>query len=312
MPFHLMLILVFLAVTAMVFILFNVLSRRYDPVSERLRHVRDSSGSLAEQLLTLNDSEKRKLDPRLIQLLGELAQYVRKDEPGTRKHLMQAGYYRENGVRVYMGLKVFLAIVLFVLVAMMGLTRNPGLTSLAFSMGAAATGYIIPSFYLGMKIRKRQDAINSGLPDALDFLVVCVEAGLGLNSALVRVGKEMSERYPEMSEEFLLVNQEMRTGLSREQALHNLADRNRSKHLRILVSAVVLSDRLGTNIADTLRAQSDSLRTQFRQQAEEQAAKAGIKMLFPLVFFILPTLFIVILGPAVILMIQEVFPVINK
>ena len=132
------------------------------------------------------------------------------------------------------------------------------------------------------------------------LLVISVEAGLGLNAALLRVGQDMAVRCKPISEEFGRVNQELRTGVSREKALRNLSQRNRVEDLKIFVGALVLTDRLGTSIADTLRVQADSLRTRLRQKAEEQAAKAGIKMLFPLVFFILPALIIILMGPAVI------------
>jgi tight adherence protein C len=162
-------------------------------------------------------------------------------------------------------------------------------------------GYFLPAVVLSLKMQERQEEIAKGLPDALVFLVVCVEAGLGLNAALVRVGKELGLRSRALGEELVLVNQEMRAGVAREQALRHLSQRNTIGDLKIVVAALVLADRLGTSIADTLRAQSDSLRTRVRQRTEERAAKSGIKLLFPLVFMILPTLFIVILGPAVIL-----------
>jgi len=217
-----------------------------------------------------------------------------------------------NARKIFFGSKIFLAFILFALPATFAVLRHQGFLMVLAAFGAAAIGYLLPDNIVSKKIRKRQEAINSGLPDALDFLVICVEAGLGLNTALVRVGKEMMTQCREFSEELLMVNQEMLSGLSRTQALHNLAERNQSKYLRVLVSAITISDRLGTDIADTLRAQSDSLRTQFRQQTEEQAAKSGLKMLLPLALFIFPTLFIIILGPAVINLIQTVFPNMNR
>jgi tight adherence protein C len=162
-------------------------------------------------------------------------------------------------------------------------------------------GYAMPSIILNTKIRRRQLEIGRGLPDALDFLVVCVEAGLGLNAALIRVGQELQLRCKALGEELLLVNQEMRAGLSREQALRNLSQRNPVQDLRILVGSLILADKLGSSVTRTLRAQAESLRTRIRQRTEELAAQSGIKMLFPLVFFILPALFIVIMGPGVIL-----------
>jgi len=157
-------------------------------------------------------------------------------------------------------------------------------------------------------IKKHQSEIASALPDALDLLVICVEAGLGLNAAIQRVGQDMAIRNPAMANELLRVNQEMRTGVSREKALRNLAERNLVEDLRILVGALVLTDKLGTSIANTLRAQADSLRTRVRQKAEEQAAKAALKLLFPLVFCILPALFIILMGPAFIALLKTFNP----
>jgi tight adherence protein C len=162
-------------------------------------------------------------------------------------------------------------------------------------------GYILPAFILTWKINRRQEEIAAGLPDALDFLVVCVEAGLGLNAALLRVGSEIKVKSRGLGEELTLVNQEMRTGVPRERALRHLSQRNLVGDLNVVVASLILADKLGTSVADTLRAQAESLRTRVRQRAEERAAKAGLKLLFPLVFMILPTLFIVILGPAAIM-----------
>ncbi len=312
MSFHIALLLVFFSVSAAVFIVMSALSRRSDPVLRRLKQVNNLSGNLQDQFLSMKEAERKGLDPKLAKFLSEMAPYIKPDDSTTKKKLIKAGYRHESGVRIFYGIKAMFAIALFFLYAALGVISNPGPRSVLIALFMAGVGYFIPSLILSMKIKRRQAAINGGLPDALDFMVICVEAGLGLNSTIVRVGKEMGMRSSELSEELLLVNQEMRTGVSREQAFHNLAERNESKHLRVLASSIILSDRLGTNIGDTLRAQSDSLRTQYRQQAEEQAAKAGIKMLFPLVFFILPTLFIIILGPAVILLLKDVLPVINN
>ena len=182
----------------------------------------------------------------------------------------------------------------------LGLTGNAGIAGRIFStILILVTAWYLPDTFLVIKIHKRQAEIGSGLADALDLLVICVEAGLGLNSAIMRVGQEMKLRSKAIGEEFMLVTQEIRTGESREQALRNLAYRNRIKDLNILTGALILADRLGTSIADTLRINADSMRTRMRQRAEEQAAKASIKMLLPLLLFIFPALLIVILGPAI-------------
>jgi tight adherence protein C len=222
----------------------------------------------------------------------------------TRLSLMQAGFYQEHSVRSYLSLRILAALLLlcfgFIFVFLIRDTAPTPLLAMLLVLAPPA-GYSLPAFFLRWKIQSRQAEIARALPDALDFLVVCVEAGLGLNAALVRVGKEIGIKSKALGEELMLVNQEMRAGAPREEALRHLSGRNLVEDLNIVVASLILADKLGTSIADTLRAQSDSLRTRVRQRAEETAARAGIKLLFPLVFMVLPTLFIVILGPAVIM-----------
>lgn len=245
----------------------------------------------------------RSVFQRFISLFSGFAKKDRDEYSKLRLTLMRAGYFGESSVRTYVSLRIFL--ILFFLgigfvVVFLGAQTVPPLLLVMLLMLLPLLGYFLPAMVLNWKIQDRQEEIAKGLPDALDFLVVCVEAGLGLNSALVRVGKELGLRSRALGEELVLVNQEMRTGVSREQALRHLSRRNTIADLNIIVAALILADRLGTSIADTLRAQSESLRTRVRQRTEERAAKSGIKLLFPLVFMILPTLFIVILGPAII------------
>ena len=154
--------------------------------------------------------------------------------------------------------------------------------------------------WLRGRIRSRKKQIISGLPDALDLMVVCVEAGLGLNATLLRVGQELSRHCPAVSQELLLVNREMRTGVSRHDALRHLSQRNPVDDVQSFVAVLIQTDKLGSSMSRTLRTQSDSLRTKRRQRAEEAAAKTSIKLLFPLVFFILPSLFVVLLGSGII------------
>jgi tight adherence protein C len=164
----------------------------------------------------------------------------------------------------------------------------------------AAVGWIAPAFYVGNRVKARQSEIQRALPDALDMLVVCVEAGLGLNQALVRVAEEVDRVSPVLSEQLVMVNLEIRAGTGREEALRRLADRTGVPEVSSLVSMLIQTDRFGTSVAHTLRVQSSSLRTKRRQRAEEAAAKTAIKLVFPLVLFIFPALFVIILGPATI------------
>jgi tight adherence protein C len=165
-------------------------------------------------------------------------------------------------------------------------------------------GYVAPSLHLGMRRRKRQKEMQRALPDALDMLVVSVEAGLGLNQALVRVAEEIDRLSPVLSEQMSLVNYEIRAGTAREEALRNWADRTGLSDIASLAGMLIQTDRFGTSVAQALRIHADTMRTKRRQRAEEAAAKTTIKLIFPLVFCIFPAMFVVILGPALIQIIQ--------
>jgi len=303
----------FLAVSLLVWLALWFLRRKADPVTERMRRYVNpewNRGTVAE-LRGLLTSAKAQVNPALERVASTFG-VAPKNSPNQSKlraTLIQAGFYQENGAGIFIGAKIVGALGLFVVywfMAVAGGRSGPQFLLLAVLM--AMMGYIVPDFVLRAKVRRRQGSIASALPDALDFLVICVEAGMGLNAALLRVGQELQLRSQALSDELSLVNQELRTGIAREYALRNLAGRNAIEDLKILVGSLVLSDKLGTNVADTLRAQSESLRTRVRQRAEERAAKASIKMLFPLVFFILPALFIVMMGPGVIMVKNTLAP----
>jgi tight adherence protein C len=173
-------------------------------------------------------------------------------------------------------------------------------------------GYVLPRFLLKRKITHRQHSIKLALPDALDLAVICVEAGLSLDHTILRVGNELKHVHPALSDEFQLVNLEMRAGKPRPEALRNLALRTGVDDLRSLVAVLVQTDRFGTSIAHALRVHSDALRTERRQRAEEAAAKTTIKMIPVIVFFIFPAMFFVVLGPAVIQIIRTLVPVLSR
>ncbi|HUK26146.1 MAG TPA: type II secretion system F family protein [Terriglobales bacterium] len=213
----------------------------------------------------------------------------------TRSWLIQAGYRESRHLSMYVGSRVLMAVVAVALVVAIS-----GFKSMPLLVGAAALGFFLPRFALKRMIRERQHRIKIALPDALDLTVICVEAGLALDQALLRVGEDLQHAHPELSSEFQLVNLEMRAGKPRIEALHNLAERTGADDIRALVGTLVQTDRFGTSIAQALRVHSDSLRTERRQRAEEQAAKTTIKMVIPLVLFILPSILIVTLGPAMI------------
>src|SRR5262245_61096711 len=180
--------------------------------------------------------------------------------------------------------------------------------SLMTALGAAAIGYVLPGMMLARMAKRRQHRMRLSLPDALDLLVVSVEAGLGLDQAVQRVADELGLVHPELSEELRLVHLEVRAGTARADALRNLADRTQLDDLSSLVTMLVQTDKFGTSVAQSLRVHSDTLRTKRRQRAEEAAAKTGAKMVFPLVICIFPAIWVVTLGPSVIKFIQILVP----
>jgi tight adherence protein C len=176
----------------------------------------------------------------------------------------------------------------------------------------AFMGYYFPSFMLDKRIAKRQDTLRLSLPDALDMMVVSVEAGLGLDQAIQHVGRELQMTHKELSEELSLVNLEMRAGKRRSEALRNLAERTGEPELQKLVAVLVQTDRFGTSIGDSLRAHSDFLRVKRRQEAEERAGKVGVKLVFPIFFFILPAMLVVAAGPGLLQVFKYLFPLMKQ
>jgi tight adherence protein C len=229
------------------------------------------------------------------------------DVSRTRAWMIQAGLRDAMHVNYYFGARILGAIAGFAVVALFSGFDNPFLL-----IGVPGLGFFLPRFILKRMIRDRQQRIRLALPDALDLTVICVEAGLALDQALMRVGQDLHHAHPDLSDEFHLVNLEMRAGKPRADALRNLVDRTGVDDIRSLVGTLIQTDRFGTSVAQALRVHSDSLRTERRQRAEEQAAKTTIKMVPPLVIFVLPSIIFVTIGPAVISLIRQLGPVSGK
>jgi tight adherence protein C len=179
-------------------------------------------------------------------------------------------------------------------------------------LAAAAAGFFGPNEYVKRIASRRQKEIRRGMPNALDLLVVCVESGLGLDQAILQVSKELDHAHPEISEEFALVNLELKAGKRRTEALRNLAERTNVDELKKLVAVLIQADRFGTGIAQSLRGHADFMRVQARQVAEEKAAKLGVKLVFPIFFCILPSLFVVTVGPVAIKITRELLPMMQN
>jgi tight adherence protein C len=188
------------------------------------------------------------------------------------------------------------------------LFSNVGLMTLLKVIGAAGIGFFFPDILVWFMGRSRKQAIFLGLPDALDLMVVCVEAGLGLDQAMRKVADEMKKSYRVIADEFNLCNMQLQMGRGRTEVLQDLGKRNGVDDLRTLASIIIQADKFGSSIAQALRVQSDAMRTRRRQIAEEKAAKTAVKLIFPLVIFIFPGIFVVLVGPAAITMIREMFP----
>jgi len=229
-----------------------------------------------------------------------------KELAGGRLLLNQAGIRSVGAYRIYLGIRWALPVVLVILAVVYG--KVAGIASnLIFLMVLVAgiAGFLLPDIVLRRKIRSRQEEITDTLPDGLDLLVVCVEAGLGLNAAFIKITEEFKLSSPALSEEFDIVNREMVAGKPRQEALRALTERTGVEDVKSLVAMLIQTEKLGTSLAHSLRVHSDSLRLRRRQKAEEAAAKTTIKLVFPLVFLMFPALFIVLLGPAVLQFFQS-------
>jgi tight adherence protein C len=219
-----------------------------------------------------------------------------------QQRLIRAGFRGSDATKRFYGAKVLLPVLLCVLVTVTGLAHaNPFLAYLA----ALGIGFLAPDFWLGRRITTRQASIRRGLPDVLDLLIICMEAGQSLDQATARTTKELRVAQPAITDELNIVGLEQRAGRARDEAWRHFAERTDEDSVRNLVSVLVQSDQFGTSVAKTLRVHSDALRTQRRQTVEEQAAKTSVKLVFPLVLFIFPSLFLVTLGPAIIIMAES-------
>lgn len=291
-------IVVFLTVAAVVFAFGAAAVTPSSMLGARLRAL-GSQQQPAENKPSLRERIEQALDP-----ISKAIPLSPADVSRTRHWLIQAGFRDAIDVNYYFGARVLTAAIAFLAVALSVGFDNPALL-----IGITALGFLLPRFLLKRMIRERQNRIRLGLPDALDLTVICVEAGLALDQAVMRVGQDLHHAHPDLSDEFHLVNLEMRAGKPRAEALRNLVERTGVDDIRALVATLIQTDRFGTSVAQALRVHSDSLRTERRQRAEEQAAKTTIKMVPPLVIFVLPSIIFVTIGPAVIELIRQLGPV---
>ena len=244
----------------------------------------------------------------VLKRVGSVAPRSESEMGKLRQRLVAAGYRSHEAVIVFFGIRAACALLVFV-VMMSSVFARPNLMT---ALAGCALGYLLPTMLLGRLAKKRQHRIRLGLPDALDLLVVSVEAGLGLDQAIQRVAQELEFAHPDLASELTLINLELRAGKARVDALRNLAERTGVDDVASLVAMLVQTDKFGTSVAQSLRVHSETLRTKRRQRAEEAAAKTGVKMVFPLVFCIFPAIWVVTIGPAAIKFVQVLVPMANK
>ncbi len=268
--------------------------------TERLKRLGNISGSSAQVAVSLDEEHAgEKIAERIATPLNRLVPASAAEVQKLQKKLMQAGFRSNHAPVIYRMIQLLTMAMLPTLIALTcAILARPLSSALFWILIAFIVGFFAPRYLLGRMIRSRQLRVRWGLADALDLMVISIEAGLGLNAAMMKVSSELKQVHPDVSEEFELANLEIRVGREREEALRNLAERTGVDDLRSLVAMLIQTDRFGTSIAKAIRVFSDSLRTKRRQRAEQAAQKAAVKLLFPLACFLFPTLFIAILGPA--------------
>jgi tight adherence protein C len=269
-------------------------------IAARLEHLASSTRRLPEERFVRKQKERtREMLAKVGRLLPAMA-----GAQASRAQIMmmRAGYRSADAFLTIRGVKILLPVCLVAAVLLTGVYHYNPLLMLFF---AAVLGFAIPETWLVWRVHTRQHRLRLALPDGIDLLVVCVEVGLGLDQAILRVAQELRIVHPELSEELLMVNLEMRVGKTRLEALRELARRTGLEDLKALVAMLNQTERFGTSIAQSLRVYSDELRTRRRPRAEEMAAKTTVKMVPPLVLFVFPALMVVVLGPALITLVRQ-------
>jgi tight adherence protein C len=269
------------------------------PGKERLERLKGKeSRSRQISLADVADSARNVLTGALSRMAPRSAAKQDESTGLIRARLVHAGYRSPSAPTVYMGSRIALAVlaplILLLVPSIWGLDE---IRLVAALCGSAGVAFVLPSYWLDRQVRSRQDQIRRGLPDALDLMVVCVEAGLGLNASLARIAQEFRNGHPILSQEFALVSIEIRAGKATLNALRALGERTGVNEIRVFVSMLIQTERFGTSMADALRVHCDAMRVERLQRAEETAAKAPLKMLFPAALFIFPATLMVTIGP---------------
>ncbi len=249
---------------------------------------------------------------KLLEPIGNLMPVSSQDTLMMKQELVSAGIRSRSAIPVFYGTKIVLAVVLVILGLVFRDRIHNRILSVVLPVASGGLGYALPSFILGRMVRRRQEQIRFALPDVLDLLVVCSEAGCGLDQSMVNVSRELKTVHPAVAEELAFVNMEIMAGKGRADALRNFGRRTGEDEVKKLTAILIQTDRFGTSVSDALRTQSDFLRIRRRQEAEERAGKVGVKLVFPIFFFCLPSLLVVTAGPGMLQLFQNLFPMMNR
>jgi tight adherence protein C len=300
---------VFGAVAAGVWWMLGILAKGKPRAEQRLDEMREPSKNRSIGVTKKSDGMTKLLEKATPKFSKPLQPTSAEEVGKLRAKLSYAGFRSEAASSVFLGLKGIMLLVGFTIGGgTLYFTKGFSSEMMMHTVAAAGVAFYIPEIILWFLKKSRQDNIFFGLPDALDLMVVCVEAGLGLDQAMRKVSDEMKRTYVVIAEEFALSNLQLQMGRSRGEVLHELGSRTGVDDLKALAAILIQADKFGSSVAQALRVQSDSMRTRRRQMAEEKAAKTAVKLIFPLVIFIFPAIFIVLVGPAAITMINEMFP----
>ena len=294
-------------VTAIAWFVLDMFIKNKSAAEERLDHLRDPRGRQKDNVKNTMSDLLEKAAPTLAKPLQPKSEHERGK---LRQRLDEAGFRGEGSMQTFMAIKIICGIAgLLIGGASTLFASKMTMNTVSMALAMPCIGFLLPDFVINFITKSRKEAIFLGLPDALDLMVVCVEAGLGLDQAMRKVAEELKQSHPVIAEEFSICNFQLQMGKERKDVLQEMGSRNGEEDLRSLASTIIQAEKFGSSVGRALRVQSDSMRTKRRQIAEEKAAKTAVQLLFPLVLFIFPGIFVVLVGPAAITIMDQMINV---